>query len=691
MASTRCWVASVILAALPAIAAELPAQRGALSDEWPQPPLLRAVATWMSLAAAPGHEGRAADAIRAAYPGWRRDATGNLVISRGAGRPRRVVACGLDLPAHVVARLTRDGRALLRAVANGDSVRVSLPIGSGAYVIARTGTVRGLVTTDDSQQLPGTALDVGARTAAELGALGIALLDPVIADRPAAIFGAVVAGVGAGSRASCMAVATVAQRTPVRGETIFIISLRRTLAWSGLGAALATLGAVDTIVVVDGHPSAAAEIRDAIGPARGGPAAVIAISPAAAEHGPTESLSELDVGVLLSAVARRAAVSLDLVTGSGRSEGTGGGVSCEVTLASPSVASLPDEAPRAAPPAGDGHEATLARLAPLLAAAGVVGRESGARDAFLAALPAWARERAQIDAAGNLVVAVGPPRDTLLLVASLAEPGFAVTRVAADGVVSLRALGGASPGAHAGYAARLHLPRARATRLRGTCVLDRAAELRSLDGVFTNDARAGVATASFGMDSAALVSFGVAAGDVVTSAGEPLVLRGGRIAARGIAGRAPAAALLLALDRIDPATLARALVVVIPATPGAAGHDAAAFAGARRVHALGAIAADDGSATPRLGFGVSIRALDDASVVTPEALAQVVDIARVSRVPTQTSVAMGTNAGVPFARRGARLVPLDVPVRHERAPMPAMDLDDVEAMAALLVALVRAP
>lgn len=689
MPSRRCWAVSLLVAACAPAGRSLEAQRGSRADEWPQPPLLRAVASWMSLDAPPGHESEATDAIRSTFPDWRRDATGNLLLRRGSGRPRRVVACGLDLPAYVVSRLTTDGRLLLHAVGDTGAAETLRP-GTVARVLGRRGAVRGLV----AEPAPGDGtprLEPGARTMAELASLGVALLDPVVAARSPWIFGGTIAGSGVGARAACVAVATAAQRTPRRGETIFIVSVRSTLGWDGLGEALASIGRVDTLIVVDRAVAGAVDARAALGLDRGAADALVTVAPARSAHGATETMSELDVGVLLSEVARRAAVPLDLVTGSGRSDGAGGGVTCEVSLTSPSVASLPPGTSQPDVPVEGGRAVVLARLVPLLDAIGVTGREGVARDAWLSALPAWARERARVDAAGNLVLAAGASRDTLLIVASITEPGFEVTRIARDGTVTLRPLGGARAFAYIGAHARLHIPRAPPTRLRGTCILDRASVLRALDGVFTGATSRPFATASFGMDSSMLARFGVAAGDMVTAAGPRTLFADGRLASRGVAGSAPAAALLLALERLDPAALTRTLVVAIPATRGAAGHDASSFAGVQRVHALGTIAADEGSATPQLGAGVSIRALDDATVVAPAELRRVLAVARAAGVPAQTSVAMGTNAGVPFTRGGARLVPLDLPVRYESGPMPVVDLDDIEAMARLLEALVRSP
>ena len=63
-------------------------------DTTAMPPFSRAVATWISLIAAPGYERIATDRIMGAQLGWSRDSMGNLIKRAGepGARPRRVVA-----------------------------------------------------------------------------------------------------------------------------------------------------------------------------------------------------------------------------------------------------------------------------------------------------------------------------------------------------------------------------------------------------------------------------------------------------------------------------------------------------------------------------------------------------------------------------------------------------------------------
>ena len=57
----------------------------------------------------PGRERLATDVVMRTLPGWQLDALGDLVLRRGSGRPRRVVACALDEAGYAVSEITADG------------------------------------------------------------------------------------------------------------------------------------------------------------------------------------------------------------------------------------------------------------------------------------------------------------------------------------------------------------------------------------------------------------------------------------------------------------------------------------------------------------------------------------------------------------------------------------------------------
>ena len=152
--------------------------------------------TWMQLDAPPGHEHFTTDEILKAAPNWKRDALGNLVLRKGSGSPRRVVACSLDRPGFAVTEITEDGYLRLREVGAGrqHQLWVQFHEGQRIRVLTRVGAVPGVVIVKSTHlqggrvaNAPVTTLndlwvDVGATSKVEVQRLGIEMLDPVVRD-----------------------------------------------------------------------------------------------------------------------------------------------------------------------------------------------------------------------------------------------------------------------------------------------------------------------------------------------------------------------------------------------------------------------------------------------------------------------------------------------------------------------------
>ena len=77
-----------------------------------------AIATWIALDAPTGREQLATDIIRRELAGWARDRSGNLILRRGSGSPRRVVACPLDQGSYVVSAITPSGYLRMHGAGN---------------------------------------------------------------------------------------------------------------------------------------------------------------------------------------------------------------------------------------------------------------------------------------------------------------------------------------------------------------------------------------------------------------------------------------------------------------------------------------------------------------------------------------------------------------------------------------------
>src|ERR1043165_8584934 len=107
----------------------------------------KSLLTWIDLDAPPGREYLATDAILRSMPGWKRDELGNLILRKGSGSPRRVVACALDRPGFAVTEITDDGYLRLREAGAGrqHSLWVQFHEGQRIRVLTRAGFVPGVV------------------------------------------------------------------------------------------------------------------------------------------------------------------------------------------------------------------------------------------------------------------------------------------------------------------------------------------------------------------------------------------------------------------------------------------------------------------------------------------------------------------------------------------------------------------
>jgi putative aminopeptidase FrvX len=689
-ARTGLALASAALLTSRALPAQAPAGASATGQ---------ALAAWVALDVPPADAGRAVAAVRRRDPRWTADAQGNLVLRAGSGRPRRVVACGIDQPGYVVSGITEAGYLRLHRAGNAPMHPLWDQFHQAQQVSARTagGEVPGVIAVPNghfSRQHRGDTtvvgvddlwMDVGARSAAEARALGVALIDPVRRDVPAWPFAGHVAGADASGRAGCAAVAAAARGTPTAGETVFVLSTLRGFRWAGLNAVLGRVGAVDELTIVGPAPRGAPGAR-AVERRRTRP--------------PTElaAVRDLDSATTLSVRARWAGALVESVRDADAD-------SLLTAVAAAAGVSATDA--RWLVPDGTGREPAAERRDSLTALAtllrtlvdlpGVPEHEWRVRDAVRAQLPEWARTRAVIDPAGNLVVAVGPPRDTTVVVAHLDEIGYTVGGILADGRVTLVARGGVIPSAWEGQPALLHFDRE-----------GDAPAAPSLPGVFVprDSATArpprGALTAWFGVDSATLVARGVRVGQGVTAYKRGQRIGPTRFTARALDDRAGTAALLLAVRALDPARLDHTVIFAWSTAEEGGLVGATALARrlgptVRRVYAVDTFVSSDTPleaptfAYAPLGGGPVLRALDDGMMTPREERTRVERAARAVGIPLQVGTTHGSTDGTPFVAVGAVGAGLSWPGRYSHSPAEVLDLRDLSALARLIGAAVVAP
>jgi putative aminopeptidase FrvX len=678
---------------------------------------------WIGLIAAPGREQAATNAIMAASPGWTRGALGTLVRRAGSGSPRRVIACALDRPAYSVSEITADGylrvqdaeplrsHALWDQFHEGQRVLVQTRDGvrAGVFGVRSTHLWRRRAIPQDVTTTDALWLDVGARSAKEVAALDIRLLDPVVRELPAWTFGGAsdpfIAGPGAASRTQCAAVAALAQAAPAHGENVYVIAAQSSFGAAGVTSALARIGMFDELVFASGtapNDSAAVTELGNVSLWRGTiPSSAKRLRTLGIRTRFTGSLMEAvhssDANAYLAALAAAADVSADAARF----------VTLPAPPAAPPTKVLSSRATGEGPAlsGGDAWSGVADLLGRLADTYGVSGHEAPVRDAVLRELPDWAKKRATVDSAGNLVVAVGPDRDTAVVVAHMDELGFEVTHIAPDGTVSLATRGGFFNSLWEGQPALLHVGAPPRTGPRnGACTAANEGPLRGLFVPRDSATRRQPAslTAWFGLDSAALVARGVGVGSSITAYKCAARLGSQRFTARSLDDRAGTTAVVLAIRDLDPASLKRKVLFVfsVREETGLSGAAAAAALfgpSVQRVYAVDTFVSSDSPlessrfAHAPLGAGAVFRALDNSSVTMSSDGVRVESIARARKIPLQIGTTNGGNDGSAFARYGASDIPLSWPGRYSHSPAELLDLSDVRDLADLVHALIIAP
>jgi putative aminopeptidase FrvX len=644
---------------------------------------------WISLDAPPGREHLATDKILLALRGWKRDALGNLMLRKGSGQPRRVVACAMDRPAFAVTEITDDGYLRLREIGAGPQhpLWVQFHEGQQIRVLTSGGPVDGIIIVKSTHLQRGRAaapvttlddlwVDVGATSKVEVRRLGIEMLDPVVRASRAWFFGDFVSGHLASVRAGCAAVADASQGKISKGETIFLFTTLRSFGHDGLEAALRSLGRVDEVTLLDqsGENASSSEPyserrieKPPYLPESTGLTSLTILAPRVRFSGSlVESVQLADFEKLVLAVERAAGVENETTF-----QRTGFVVETLEFSSEDTTANL---------------------LKSLTEMPSVSGHERPVREAILAALPAWARSRARADNEGNLIVEVGPDRDPLMFIAHQDEVGFEVTNIAADGTVSLRTRGGLFQSLWEGQPALLHFDRPGEPPLRGVFVPRETATTKQPQAL----------TAWFGYDGDELKRRGVTNGLSVTGFKRAMRLGATRFTARALDDRAGSTALVLALRRIVPAALKRRVIFTwsVREETGLEGARALArqyASSVKRVYSIDTFVSSDSPvettrvAHAPLGKGAVIRGLDNSAIAPVAEVERILKIARTQNIPLQVGATNGGTDGSDFVRYGVLHVGLSWPGRYSHSPVEVLDLRDLQALERLIYAIASAP
>jgi putative aminopeptidase FrvX len=338
-------------------------------------------------------------------------------------------------------------------------------------------------------------------------------------------------------------------------------------------------------------------------------------------------------------------------------------------------------------PAVDGSFRTLQ---PLIETYGVAEHEEDVRELLLGMLPDWAEP--DVDADGNITITVGSGGRRLLFIAHQDEIGYEVTDIDADGRLRLQMRGGGIDGLYEAHPVLVHTSQGALPGVLAPRPGYRDAEEFSPRGLRS------LLAVDLGTGSAAETgALGVVPGDVVTVVKRFQPLAGTRATGRSVDDRVGCAAVILALQRLDPEMLRDRTVTFAFSIEEETGLVGASTIASRAEFDV-AFSVDTfvSSASPvdwqrrarvPLGTGPVLKVMDGNHVTPRSAVDRMLEVAAPHDIPVSLSITGGgTDAGA-FIVQGAVPVPIGWPSRYSHSPVELMDQVDLDLLIDLVLAL----
>ena len=739
---TKCTCVAVLLAAGLALG------RGTAEAQG-----LTSVGQLSAIPAVTGHEQGLTKAIREELKGLspKTDNMGNVWVTFGEGAPHRLIATAIDEPGYVVSDIAEGGFLRVQRLpqAAPNAVFDSLSFAQPVWVVTRGGKkVNGVFAGLSVHLEPGRLnlpkmnhpdelyVDIGARSAAEVHAAGVDLLDPVALQRSDFSAGkSAWAGPATGDRFGCAALLALARRMKESkggGTTTIAFVTQQWTGGRGLNRLLTKMRPDEMIFVgriAEEKPS------DAKGSsAEPGSGVVIGAGEKDAAEG--------SLAAALKELGEKERLPVQVVTAKPvRMIGYAPGAAFPERFAQMGVPTLypvtPAEsvswsdkgnlerllqaylgiAKSAVGIVGDGLGGItdLPPVRVLTEAYGASGHEEGVRKVVLSQLPPWAQKSATTDAAGNLVLHIGaekkdPKTPSIVFMAHMDEIGYEVKKIEDDGRLLVSVLGGGYPQYFLGHVALVH--KSDGSTVGGVMDLPAGWDQPVVPGkpLFewplslrpTEPIRVYVGTKS----KEETEKLGIKEGDWVTIPKKYRELLGTRANARSFDDRVGDAALIAAVNAIAPAgpELPGRDVTFVWSTREEVGLEgAAAYAeqAAKEGHVPDFVFAIDtfvSSDSPlevkrfgdaEIGRGFVVRAVDNSNIVPLEYVDRVVKLARENKIPVQYGVTGGGNDGAVFTRFGSVDVALGWPLRYSHSPGEVIDTRDLDGLGKIVAVIAK--
>ncbi len=694
----------------------LPFQLLAQSGHQPQA-LLSVIQSFAETSAVTGREQEAAAYIKALFEKGicKEDRLGNLVLTIGSGLPKRLFAAPLDEPGYVISQIQADGFLritpagyghqgnLFHQFLEGNEVKINtdkgIQYGVSTIPSSHYDGLRAIPEkTKTSFQWQEAFIDVGERSAKDVAAKGIQLLDPcTINKKPQIIAGRYISAPAASVKSAAIALATVAQtllQNKFTGTVVIAFTTLELINGKGLEAVVNEFGPFDQVlrfnrflnseideknqVIVDkqipGNTIAQKISRPTMAlrhPSTNQPewsnAAVYSIGlPANYPSTPVEMVSINDIDALIQTLLQ-----------------TVENKNWDIAALKPVV--IPGKKNMLS---GFNKVSTL--LSGLVSEYGVSTAEQPVRNHILSQLPKWAKPT--VDTKGNILLNFGKGKQHIAFVAHMDEVGFVVDTIRNDGKLVLKEMGGFFNWAWEAHAALIHT---------GSKNIPALFEPRTNYLQAAKRANGNIPETVFAgfYSKQEAVEAGIMEGvSTVTMPKKMIRLSESKATARGFDDRAGCAALLMALENIDPEQIPFSVSFVwsVGEETGLTGSTFASrsMKDLRIVYPIDTYVSSDAPMESKifgdcpLGNGAVIRVLESINFIKKTNLQYLQTLAAKQQIKTQYGMTAGGTDGQGFLSYGIPSVPLSWPGRYSHSPIEVMDLNDLQSLVHLIQAII---
>lgn len=645
----------------------------------------------------------------------KQDRLGNVVISIGSGAPKRLFTVALDEPGYVISQIQEDGYLRITPLGFGHQGTLYHQFLEGNEVKINTekNTQIGVSTVPSSHydllravpeksknafQWQEAFVDVGVSSSAQVAAKGIKLLDPLtINKKPIVISNKYIAAPSVNSKAAVIALATVANtllHQKFSGTVVIAFTTLELINGKGIEAVVNNYGPFDQIIRYNRFL-----------------------------NGPRVSDNTIFVNKLIPNIAigqQQVSTSTPL-----KNPYTNGPNWSKAMVYETGMSSVYTSTPVEMVSVNtvesltqlflqsiDNKKWDLVNLkkynnpfpnyqyssfqkeekmvANLVSKYGVSPDEKPVREYILSKLPTWAKPT--VDEKGNIILEFGKGDKHIAFVAHMDEVGFQVDSILNDGRLALKEIGGFFNWVWEGHSALVHLDNK-----------DINAVFEPRDNYLQENKRhitghSLLVNAGFTSKQEALLAGVKPKQTTVTMPKKMIRLSDSKATARGFDDRVGCAALLMALENINPNTIPYkvSFIWTVGEETGLVGSTfAEQFMKDVSVgYPIDTYVSSDAPMESKifgycpLGKGAIVRVLESVNFVSRENLTYLQKLANNKNIKLQYGMTAGGTDGQGFLANGIPSVPLSWPGRYSHSPIEVMDFNDMKSLTQLINAII---